>query len=187
MRPTQTEGELLKLVFAAFFLGLISGVVYGVFELIRILRRGEKTARKNTVAQWTDRVLCFFEDVGFFMILCLLNVILFSSYGAGKVRIECFFIQLAGFLLWYHTLGRVLCRICVKAKKEIIKVTKAVYKKTLLPVRERAYEKRRKRRMRNLERRLEKYTVGEIKRLRRSFGIEELKKEQRVKGYEKQK
>lgn len=192
MRPTLSEGELLKLVLVSFVLGLIIGVIYGFFDGIRIFRRTKAYYQKKPSAVIGDQILCFVEDVVFFLILTVLNVILFSAYGAGKFRYEGMALELLGFLLWHKTLGRQALKLVVAFKKRLFKACEWVLSKTLLAAVLKIKKKKEALEHDLKKKTLKEYTEREMKKLRGKLGYKENKEnnKKRRKGrkkYEKQK
>jgi len=158
MRPTLTEGEILRLALAAALLGIGIGIFYDLFRVIRIFRKKGKMGRIMALA---DHILCFFEDIIFFLVLTVANALMLSAYGAGTTRLEAPIIELIFFLLWHFTVGKLTVKCAYKAKALALRLIGYI----ILPIKK-INSRTRKRR---LDKRLRKYSHREKERLKRDF------------------
>ena len=143
MRPTLTESEILKLAWISVLLGIAAGILFDLFRIIRIFRKRGSMGR---IALAFDHILCFFEDILFFIVLTVMNVLMLSAYGGGTLRLEAPAIELTIFLIWHKTVGRFTAKFANWLKKQIIKALKII----LSPVRRKirkVYEARSKKRL----------------------------------------
>ncbi len=131
MRPTLTEAEIFKMVLIFFLSGAIFGALYDLFTAFRIFRGSEKQGRKERAI---DILLCFFEDILFFLLISAGNVVLFSAYGGSKVRLEGIASELIAFVLWHMSAGKLSASLARKVKKALKRMMGAVYEKTVKPL-----------------------------------------------------
>ena len=131
MRPTLTEAEVFKMVLVSLLLGVIFGILYDLFTAVRIFRRSKKNKKWTAVI---EIVLCFFEDILFFVLVSAGNVVLFSAYGGGKVRLEGIFAQLISFILWHMSVGKISAILFSRLEKAVKRMLVMAYNKTLKPL-----------------------------------------------------
>lgn len=158
MRPTLTESEILKLALISVALGVIAGILFDVFKTMRIFRKREKNGRFFKIL---DHVLCFFEDILFFVVLAVLNVLMLSSYGKGALRLEAPVIALTVFLVWHSTVGKFTSGFANWIKALIIKVLGFILRPLKRKI-NKLYKKQK-------SKRLEIYSKKEREKLKRKF------------------
>lgn len=138
MMPVHTFEELNVYVIAAFVLGLIVGVIYDLFRVLRFFM-GERSQNhkiisakiKITPLKIITCLLNFFLDLSFCLVVTVLTVFLFSSYGKGQARIIALITMSFGFAFWYKTLGRFAYPFAALLKKVIYVVLSFIYRHTV--------------------------------------------------------
>ena len=111
------------LIVKAIVLGVIFGVVYDVFRILRIsssavtprgaffekikprkpllnVRRPKKTAAVGNIA-------VFIQDIVFFAICTAAEILFFLRENNGEIRIYCLIFSLSGFIIYLVSLGRI--------------------------------------------------------------------------------
>ncbi len=190
-----TQGELLKLVLMSLLSGMILGTVYDLFKVLRIIRETEISSRgkgsgsynikidpkknpiKNKkmgfgrVLKWTGYILCFFEDLLFFIIVSAMGVILFSAYGGGRVRLEGIALLFMAFIAWEMSVGKAVRPVTLFLKGIVIKICRYLYKKTLYPIKKRINVRMKKAQAVRLERQITSYSKKEKAKIKKKFGV----------------
>ena len=114
-----------KLLPMALALGFLLGVVYDIFRIIRISRsdppvpsggfykkisqKSKPKMRRMKIEKARKPLFCaltFFEDILFFLICALSEILFFLAFNDGAVRIYCLFFTAAGFFVYIITVGR---------------------------------------------------------------------------------
>lgn len=112
-------------VFSFVCLGAVLGVVYDVFRVIRLSRKGggslsggiyDKLKPKKSILpvrapkllKLTDGTLTFAEDIIFWMIVFLAEEIYIYYINAGEPRVDFFLLSVLGFVLYRISLGRLV-------------------------------------------------------------------------------
>ena len=131
MRPTLTQAEDIKLVLVAALLGMMIGALYDLFTFFRVMREKDD---ENKFERIFGAILCFLEDILFFMLVIGGNVVLFSAYGGNKVRLEGIVAQFALFILWHIGLSRISRQVFLKMKIKIKKLLGKIYGRTVVPI-----------------------------------------------------
>lgn len=158
MRPTLTEGEILKLALISVILGMVIGIIYDIFRTMRIFR---KPQRKGKLSGVFDFIVCFFEDLIFFLTLTVLNVIMLSAYGGGTLRIEVPVIEFTVFLIWHMTVGKLWVKAVYRIRVLLLRAIEFILK----PVRSAIAKKQ----IKQKEKRLDKYNKKEKEKLKQRF------------------
>lgn len=116
-----------KLILKAIFLGVILGAIYDVFKMIRIAKRsdlkpcgtfferiypkktvfGGESAEKN-VNETADTVFTIIEDILYFIISALFEILFFLGENDGEIRIYCIIFIIIGFSIYEKTLGKIV-------------------------------------------------------------------------------
>ena len=120
------------LMFFQFLIpGIFLGFVYDIFRIIRIGRNdkayrvGEeirkryfpkKAERKSVSVNTLNReaILVFFEDIFFFLIAAITEILAVYYFNDGEIRIYGLLFSGIGFLCYQKTIGRLL--ICISKK-----------------------------------------------------------------------
>ena len=158
MRPTLTESEILRLALVSVALGMIIGLMYDIFRMIRIFR---KTDGKGRLVRTFDFVLCFFEDLIFFLAVTVLNILMLSAYGGGTLRLEALMIQLCVFIMWQLSVGRLSIRLSIFLRGLLARWIKFIIR----PIKTIVSKQKGKQR----ERQLRKYDNKQREKLKRDF------------------
>lgn len=122
-------------------LGMLLGIVYDVIRFSRVLLginvrspfavpRGGKRFRA-----WIAYLLVALGDFFFFCVAAVCMCVFFFLSGDGRMRVQVLVGAFFGFLLYYHTVGRLfigVCAYCVTALKRIFRFLLA---KSILPIR----------------------------------------------------
>ncbi len=107
-----TSQQSLSILYA-FILGLFSGLLYDVLKIIRLSFKRRKC-------------LTFALDVLFMVIFAFSTVIFSMGYARGNSRYYILLGEIAGFLLFKLTLGRVILKLWAKILPLISKIIKIV-------------------------------------------------------------
>ena len=107
-----SQKTLAWLIMSSALMGYLAGLVY---ELPRLRRHA---VRLGKIA---EAVLVSIEDVCFFVVWSAFFCILLYAGSNGEVRIEAIFAQLAGFLMFRKTLGRLAGKLWVKIPSVTVK------------------------------------------------------------------
>ena len=89
--------ELAVMGYAAMF-GVVLGMLYDLFRVLRLLMRPKPAA-------------VFVQDLLFFSVTALLMSIFVFTFHSGSLRLYIFACAAAGAALWYMTFGRVFYRL----------------------------------------------------------------------------
>ncbi len=116
--------------------GIFLGVIYDIFCIIRIARNEDsyylsKEIKKRYFSQQEKKtssfnqvkcesVLVFIEDIGFFLIVAITEILSIYYFNEGKFRIYCLLFSGMGFLFYQKTVGRLI----VYLSKKIITLSK---------------------------------------------------------------
>lgn len=111
------------LMIKAALLGVVLGAVYDVFRIIR-LSFSSKTPRgafferikpkkplfcfpkRKKAGKSGKKAIVFIEDVLFFALCAVAEILFFIGLNSGEIRIYCLILSLAGFILYHLTLGK---------------------------------------------------------------------------------
>lgn len=101
----------------SFPLGILYGVIYDVIRFIRVVlyvdvRSPFSAARRKSVHAWFAWGVCALGDLCFFAVAAVLMCVFFFLTGDGRVRGYVLVGAFLGFLLYYHTVGRLFIGIC---------------------------------------------------------------------------
>ena len=146
--------EALMLFLYALIMGVSFGVLYDIFRISRVMLTGvglsgskespgridmltkrireNADVRKSSAARLKNRltnVIIFIEDLLFFVILAFVFTIFLYQANFGQPRLYIYIASVAGFVLYYNTIGRIVAamsRIVVSLIRLI--VTYTVYK-----------------------------------------------------------
>lgn len=128
------------LMFFQFLIpGIFLGLVYDVFRVIRIGRNDQtprlsemirkrffpqKTERKKKHAKNRETVLIFIEDIIFFLIVAITEILAVYYFNDGEIRIYGLLFSAIGFLCYQKTVGRL---VIVLSKKILYLLKKTIY------------------------------------------------------------
>ncbi|MBE6665376.1 MAG: hypothetical protein E7603_04010 [Ruminococcaceae bacterium] len=120
------------LIFLRFLIpGIFLGMIYDVFRLIRIgrnsktiplpeaiknryfpnkIKRNKKTLKKHTYPNF----LVFIEDISFFLIVSVTEILATYHLNNGEIRIYCLLFSVIGFFCYQKTIS--LCVIFISKK-----------------------------------------------------------------------
>ncbi|MBR6049920.1 MAG: spore cortex biosynthesis protein YabQ [Clostridia bacterium] len=113
------------LIIKAALLGVVLGVIYDVFRILRISASGkapsgaffEKIKPKKPLfcrrkpkkeRKICGKTLVFIEDVLFFLISAAAEILFFLGLNDGEIRIYCLIFTLIGFVLYLVSIGRIV-------------------------------------------------------------------------------
>lgn len=109
--------------------GVFLGIVYDIFRILRISRASElsvsgalydkirprkplfgNTSRifKTKSIKIADKVIVFIEDVLFWLIVAVTEILFIFHTNGGEIRIYCLLSSILGFILYNRTLGRLV-------------------------------------------------------------------------------
>ena len=112
--------------------GIFLGLIYDIFRFMRIKRNRkfdsilkitkkryfpEKAKNNENIAirrQGSDNLLIFIEDVCFFLIVFIIEVLTIYHLNDGEIRIYCLLFSLIGFFCYQKTIGRLVIFISIK-------------------------------------------------------------------------
>lgn len=109
-------GGIYIFILYSVFIGFSVGLVYELFRFIR-------TAADMTLGAVARNIICFVCDILFFIGAAVISAIFIFYANNGRIRGIALLGSFAGFILYYHTLGRLmsmLSRLIVKAVYGII-------------------------------------------------------------------
>jgi len=121
------------LILKALVLGVLMGIVYDCFRVMRISRASEitvsggffdaikpkkpllksKNGAKVAVKAAND-ALVFIEDLLFFIVVGASEILFFLGENDGEIRIYCIVFTIFGFFLYIKTLGRIVIYFSAK-------------------------------------------------------------------------
>lgn len=121
--------------------GVLLGAVYDVIRFTRVLfgadvrspfaERGQKRRR----GAWFSYVFVTLGDLLFFAVATVCMCVFFFLTGDGRMRAYALFGALGGFLLYYHTVGRLFIGICSYLAALCKRAIRWLFRKSLLPFR----------------------------------------------------
>ena len=121
--------------------GVLLGAVYDVIRFTRVLfsvdvrspfvGKGQKRRR----GAWFSYVFVTLGDLLFFAVATACMCVFFFLTGDGRMRAYALFGALGGFLLYYHTVGRLFIGICSYLAALCKKAIRWLFRKSLLPFR----------------------------------------------------
>ena len=109
--------------------GVFLGIVYDIFRILRISRASElsvsgalydkirprkplfrNTSRifKTKSIKIADKVIVFIEDILFWLIVAVTEILFIFHNNGGEIRIYCLLSSILGFILYNRTLGRLV-------------------------------------------------------------------------------
>ncbi len=116
----------------ALCLGVFFGVLYDVFRILRVARvpniipqgrfykkisiPNDKMHRKNIkyIFRLSDRALTFIEDIIFWILITLGEMLFIYHVNGGEIRIYFFLLTLLGTSLYFFTAGKVVMYFSVR-------------------------------------------------------------------------
>lgn len=116
--------------------GAFLGIIYDIIRLFRISRNDPTNSvrqaiferyfskRKKSRIHISDTLIVFFEDVLFFLIVALTEIIANFHFNDGEIRIYCLLISMVGFALYQKTIGRL---VIFSFKKILYPIRKLIY------------------------------------------------------------
>ncbi len=118
-----------QLILIFFLPGIFLGIVYDIFRILRIGRTSDLSVggafyekirpRKPLFApvsrflsahplKAADWVLVFIEDILFWLIAAITEILLIFHTNGGEIRIYCLIASVVGFFLYHQTLGKLI-------------------------------------------------------------------------------
>lgn len=117
-----------KLLCKAILLGVILGAIYDIFKMIRIAKKSDnipcgaffkKIYPKKTIFgsdkhsekeadKTADTIFTVFEDILYFIISALFEILFFLGENDGEIRIYCIVFIVIGFLVYEKTIGKIV-------------------------------------------------------------------------------
>ena len=118
-----------QLIFIFFLPGVFLGVVYDIFRILRISRTSDLPVSgtfydkirpqkplcallarffQSKSLKTADRIFVFIEDILFWIIAAVTEILLIFHTNGGEIRIYCLLATIAGFFLYHETLGKVV-------------------------------------------------------------------------------
>ncbi|MBE6631438.1 MAG: hypothetical protein E7623_01920 [Ruminococcaceae bacterium] len=136
-----SQKELFFVILYAFFIGMLLGILWDLFRILRMARAMGKRKKLQRVAgclqklwQNSSDILTAFEDILFFTLAAVLVCIFLYHANSGKLRGIVVFSSFTGFLFYYFTLGRLVFRLSERIINVLSFLVKTVFKFTFLPV-----------------------------------------------------
>ena len=128
------------LMFFQFLIpGIFLGVIYDIFRIIRIARNDNPyyllkeikrryfPEKENTISSLhrskREFVWVFIEDVFFFLILAVTEILSVYYFNEGKIRVYCLFFSGIGFLCYQKTIGRLV----IYLSKKIFRICRKIF------------------------------------------------------------
>ena len=116
------------LIFFQFLIpGVFLGMIYDIFRLIRLSRRHNKSdsffeiikkrySYKKTKLSLRnfDVLLTFIEDISFFLIVSITEILATYYFNEGEIRIYCLMFSVIGFYCYHKTIGFLVIAISKK-------------------------------------------------------------------------
>ena len=122
-------------------MGALLGAVYDVIRFVRVLLgvdvrspfvgKGQKRRR----GAWFSYVFVTLTDLLFFAVATVCMCVFFFLTGDGRMRAYALFGALCGFLLYYHTVGRLFIGICSYLTALCKRAIRGLLRLSLLPFR----------------------------------------------------
>ena len=118
-----------ELILIFFLPGVFLGMVYDLFRILRISRTAHLTVSgvfydrirpKKPLCKMlsrffhakslraADRILVFIEDILFWLIAAVTEILLFFHTNGGEIRIYCLLASVIGFFLYHETFGKLV-------------------------------------------------------------------------------
>ena len=118
-----------QLILIFFLPGIFLGIVYDIFRILRIGRTSDLSVggafyekirpRKPLFApvsrflsahplKAADWILVFIEDILFWLIAAITEILLIFHTNGGEIRIYCLIASVVGFFLYHQTLGKLI-------------------------------------------------------------------------------
>ena len=120
--------------------GIFLGAVYDIFRLLRIARSESTYSARKAIRnrffprtkahgkisrlRISDAAIVFIEDIVFFLIVAVTEILAVYYINEGEIRIYCLLVSVLGFFAYQKTLGRV---IVFFSKKILYLIRKIVY------------------------------------------------------------
>ncbi len=149
------QREAIFLLLYSFLIGVLLGLVYDAFRVLRIALYGRKKAEKEKMiplagdAKSIDKILkgeqkqgfpslsfffIFVCDIAFCVFSALMVTVMLFQFGDGRVRLFSLLGAFVGFTVYYFTVGKIVMLfsdVIISAVKAIIRT---VLRFTLYPV-----------------------------------------------------
>ena len=120
--------------------GIFLGAVYDIFRLLRIARSESTYSARKAIRnrffprtkahgkisrlRISDAAIVFIEDIVFFLIVAVTEILAVYYINEGEIRIYCLLVSVLGFFAYQKTLGRV---IVFFSKKILYFIRKIIY------------------------------------------------------------
>lgn len=122
--------------------GIFLGLIYDIFRIIRIMRNDstqrlsemirkrffsqekEQPKKKIKNSQKRENILIFIEDIFFFLIVAVTEILAVYYFNDGEIRIYCLLFSAIGFICYQKTVGRLVISL---SKKIVYFIRKIVY------------------------------------------------------------
>lgn len=136
-----TQQQLFILLLYSATVGVALGVVYDVFRIFRVAfapqsQDGVNSARKRKSKYslvFHDAII-FLQDIIFWIIVAVVTILFTFMANRGQVRLFALAGQLAGFTIYYLTLGRLVYSIAERIIKVIKQVLYWIRCKVIMPI-----------------------------------------------------
>lgn len=120
--------------------GVLLGVVYDVIRFSRVLfcvdaRSPFVKREKKRRGAWFSYVFVTLGDFLFFVVATACMCVFFFLTGDGRMRAYALVGAFVGFLLYYHTVGRLFISICETLAAYCKRAIRWLFRKSLLPFR----------------------------------------------------
>ncbi len=127
-----SQERLLYILFISLVLGVFLGVVYDFFRIRRVSYSVGK--KSNNIRERVEVAIIAFEDI-LYSLICSIVVCIFIFYtNSGKFRALALFGALAGFYIYYKTVGRLVIACSEKIIRFVKYILRKIYTIFLLPL-----------------------------------------------------
>ncbi len=119
--------QIYTFILYSALVGFALGAVYDIFRIIRI------AFHMSGRAGITD-VVYFVCDILFFVIAAIVSAIFIFHVNNGRIRGIALFSSLAGFMMYYHTVGRLVTMLSGLIIRTVYRILRLIFGAVLLPV-----------------------------------------------------
>ena len=130
--------QVYTYIFYSVGIGVLIGVVYDVFRIIRIAFTvpgivGDEYRGVEHRSRYTVDLIVFLCDILFFVIDAVISAIFIFYANNGRIRGIALFGSLVGFAAYYNTVGRLVTLISASLIRLICRIIHFVRVRVLLP------------------------------------------------------
>lgn len=131
-----TQQQLFILLLYSATVGAALGVVYDFFRIFRVAFCQSDGAKEKKPKHWFSFLngVIFLQDIAFWIITAVVTILFTFMANRGQVRLFALTGQLAGFSLYYFTLGRLVYKAAERIINFIKRILRWVKRKIIMPV-----------------------------------------------------